>query len=137
MEHLTHHNAPNVGNLSHVWSVYCCVALQTCATCLAFGAFVAAKPSKCGEFISRLEALVWRIAPNVGNPSRVWSVFYLNSLFVRNGLHIAAFYHNLLAGIFANRKRRILPNFHSRSSHQASINRMHVHFATKRPAHIT
>ena len=31
--------------------------------------------SKRGEFVSRLEGLVWCIAPNVGNLSRVWRVW--------------------------------------------------------------
>ena len=31
--------------------------------------------SKCGEFVSCLEGLVWCIAPNVGSFSRVWRVY--------------------------------------------------------------
>ena len=39
-----------------------------------FGGFGVVYCSKCGESISRLEGLVWCIAPNVGSLSRVWRV---------------------------------------------------------------
>ena len=40
-----------------------------------FGGFGVVYCSKCGEFFSCLEGLVWCIAPNVGNLSRVWRVW--------------------------------------------------------------
>ena len=63
--------APNVGNLSRVWRVWCGVALQTWGIYLAFGGFGVAYRSKRGEFVSRLEGLWLRIAPNVGYFSHV------------------------------------------------------------------
>ena len=67
--------APNVGSLSRVWRVCGCVALQTCATFLAFGGFGLAFCSKRGVLFSRLEGYCLCCAPNVRNFSRVWRVW--------------------------------------------------------------
>ena len=42
--------APNVGNLSHVWRVICCVALQMWGICLMFGGFAS---TQCRTIINR------------------------------------------------------------------------------------
>ena len=67
LEGLVWRIAPNVGNFSRVWRVMAGLALQTCATFPAFGGLWLVWRSKRGEFISRLERLVWRIAPNARN----------------------------------------------------------------------
>lgn len=47
-----------------VWRVVDGLALQTCATFLAFGGFGVVYRSKCELSFSRLEGFVWCIAPN-------------------------------------------------------------------------
>ena len=75
--------APNVRNSSRVWRVWTGVSLQTCATFPAFGGFGVAYRSKRAQLFSHLEGLVWRIAPNVRNSSRVWRVWTGVSLQMR------------------------------------------------------
>ena len=57
---------------SRVWRVVAGLALQMWGVCLVFGVFGVVYCSKCGEFFSCLEGLVWCFAPNVRNLSRVW-----------------------------------------------------------------
>ena len=66
--------APNVRNFSRVWMVVAGLALQMCATFLAFGGLLPVLRSKRGEFVSCLEGCGWFGAPNAGNSSRVWRV---------------------------------------------------------------
>ena len=58
-----------------VWRVVDGLALQTCATFLAFGVLYGFRPSKCELSFSCLEGLVWCGAPNVSSVSRVWRVW--------------------------------------------------------------
>ena len=57
--------ATNVRDFSRVWRVIACVALQMCATFLAFGGLWLVWCSKRGEFVSRLDGCGWFGAPNV------------------------------------------------------------------------
>ena len=63
--------APNAGNLSRVWRVVAGLLLQTWGIYLAFGGLWLVCRSKRAQLFSRLEVLVWLVAPNAGKCSGV------------------------------------------------------------------